>query len=155
MDQYFTVKIRNTRSAAKDKKEIRIPIYATPGAAGADLFACLEHDLIIRPGDRAKIPTGIAMEIPDNLVGLIFARSGLASKKGLTLSNGVGVIDSDYRGEIMVLVINQGHEDVIIQDKDRIAQIIFLNTFKASFIEVEDLDQTLRGDGGFGSTGQK
>ncbi|NLP43879.1 MAG: dUTP diphosphatase [Peptococcaceae bacterium] len=154
MEQQLIVKICNTR-AAKNRKEIRMPIYATPGAAGADLFACLERDLIIKPGERAKIPTGIAMEIPDNLVGLVFARSGLASKKGLTLSNGVGVIDSDYRGEIMVLVINQGHEDVIIHDGERIAQIIFLDVLKASFKEVENLDVTLRGDKGFGSTGLK
>ena len=155
MEQQLIVKICKVGSAAKDREEIRIPLYATPGAAGADLFACLEQDVIIKPGERAKIPTGVAMEIPDNLVGLVFARSGLASNKGLTLCNGVGVIDSDYRGEIMVPVINLGSQNVIVQDGERIAQIVFINIFKASFKEVEYLDMTLRGDGGFGSTGEK
>lgn len=134
----------------------KIPSYATPGSAGADLYACLKKDITVKPGERVQIPTGIAIEIPEpNIVALIFARSGLASKNGLTLSNGVGVVDSDFRGEIKVLMINLGQEEVTIQNGDRIAQILFLNIQRAFFSEVQTLQETLRGDGGFGSTGQK
>lgn len=134
----------------------KVPLYATDGAAGADLFACLEQEMIIKPGERTAVPTGIALELPNpNLVALIFARSGLASKKGLALSNGVGVVDSDFRGEIKVLMINLGQEDVLIQNGDRIAQMAFIDVYKASFIETEALGDTSRGEGGFGSTGRK
>ncbi len=134
----------------------RIPMYATAGAAGADLFACLEKDMIIKPGERTAVPTGIAIELPNaDIVALVFARSGLASKKGLALSNGVGVIDSDFRGEIKVLMINHGREDVVIQNGDRIAQMLFLDVYKALFVETGELGDTSRGEGGFGSTGEK
>lgn len=134
----------------------KLPIYATPGAAGADLMACLDQAMTIKPGERAAVPTGIAIELPNpNLVALVFARSGLASQKGLALSNGVGVVDSDYRGEIKVLMINHGQEDVVIQNGDRIAQMLLLEVSKAIFTEVDDLGDTARGEGGFGSTGEK
>ncbi|RNC28065.1 MAG: Deoxyuridine 5'-triphosphate nucleotidohydrolase [Candidatus Dichloromethanomonas elyunquensis] len=134
----------------------KIPEYATPGAAGADLYASLNEDMIIKPGERVVIPTGIALELPGpQFVALVFARSGLASKKGLALSNGVGVIDSDFRGEIKVLSVNLGQEAIVIQNGDRIAQMLFTNAYQASFLEVEELGDTLRGEGGFGSTGRK
>ncbi len=153
MKDTIQVKIKKVK---KSNKESKIPLYATPGAAGADLFACLDKDVIVKPGERAQVPTGVAIELPGpNLVALIFARSGLASKKGLALSNGVGVVDSDFRGEIMVLMVNLGQEDVLIQNGDRIAQMLFFDSYKASFTEVEGLEDSLRGEGGFGSTGPK
>ncbi len=132
----------------------KTPVYATHGSAGADLCACIQEDIVIKPGERAKVPTGIALEIPmPGIVGLVFARSGLADKKGLALSNGVGVIDSDYRGEIKVLVTNLGQEEITIKNEERIAQIVFVPVLKAVFTETMELDDTLRGEGGFGSTG--
>lgn len=150
----INVKIKQLNNKDDRAKNSYIPIYATSGAAGADIYACLDQELVIKPGERVKVPTGIALELPDpSIVALVFARSGLASKQGLTLSNGVGVVDSDYRGEIMVLMVNIGQEDVMIQDGDRIAQMLFLNTYMAVFTEVEELGDTLRGEKGFGSTG--
>jgi dUTP pyrophosphatase len=150
MDQLLEVKIKKVKATA------RVPQYATPGSAGADLYACLNEEMRIKPGQRTGIPTGIALELPGSqLVALVFARSGLASQKGLALSNGVGVIDSDFRGEVKVLVVNLGQEDIIIQNGDRIAQVLFINTYQAVFAEVEELNETSRGEGGFGSTGQK
>lgn len=146
------VKIKKVRTEAN--QEGVIPFYASEGAAGADLYACLAEDLVIKPGERVRVPTGIAIQLPGpNVVALVFARSGLADKKGLTLSNGVGVIDSDYRGEVQVLMVNTGREDVIIQNGDRIAQMIFMPVWQAVFKQVEELDETVRGKGGFGSTG--
>lgn len=131
-----------------------IPHYATAGAAGADLYACINQEMIVKPRDRVRVPTGIAIEIPSpNVVALLFARSGLADKKGLALSNGVGVIDSDYRGEIAVLMTNFGQEDVIIKHGERIAQMLFVEVAIASFVAVNELGDTTRGSGGFGSTG--
>lgn len=131
-----------------------IPHYATAGAAGADLYACINQEMIINPGERVRVPTGIAIELPSpNVVALVFARSGLADKKGLALSNGVGVIDSDYRGEIAVLMTNFGQEDVIIKHGERIAQMLFVEAAIASFVVVNELGDTARGSGGFGSTG--
>lgn len=132
-----------------------LPYYATPGAAGADLYACLENDCILKAGERIGIPTGIAIELPGpHLVALIFARSGLASRQGLSLSNGVGVVDADYRGEIIVLMVNHGQEEVTIHHGDRIAQMLLMPSYQAVFEEVEELEDTERGARGFGSTGQ-
>lgn len=151
MESVIEVKIKKV-----NKEQGQVPLYATSGAAGADLYACLDNEMIIKPGERVGIPTGIAIELPGpHVVALVFARSGLASQKGLALSNGVGVIDSDYRGEIKVLVVNLGQEDVKIQNGDRIAQMLFTNVFRAAFAGVEELEDTTRGEGGFGSTGQK
>ena len=130
------------------------PKYGTDFAAGADLYAVLSEPTTIKPGETVLIKTGIAMEVPNGLVALIFARSGLACKQGLAPANKVGVIDSDYRGEIMVALHNHGSEDRIVSNHDRIAQICFMPYYMAQFIEAEALDDTDRGSGGFGSTGK-
>lgn len=134
--------------------QISIPKYETLGSAGIDLRANLEHEIIVPPGNTVKVPTGWAMQLPDpKVVALLFARSGLAAKHGVALTNGVGVIDSDYRGEIQVLISNNGQEPFTIRHGDRIAQMLFLPVMTAEFEVVEKIDETLRGEGGFGSTG--
>lgn len=136
------------------KKNIPMPAYATPGAAAMDLHACCEAPLTIPAGGRGKVPAGIAIQLPGpEMVALMFPRSGLASKHGIVLSNGVGVIDSDYRGEIICLIKNEGDADFTIHPGDRIAQLAFLPVFKVCWEEVDELDSTIRGAGGFGSTG--
>ena len=131
-----------------------LPTYATAASAGVDLCADLKEPLIINPRENVKIPTGLAIELPNqSVVALVFARSGLASRHGVGLTNGVGVIDSDYRGEIQVLVQNLGHHPVTINPGDRIAQMVFMPVFQALFEEVSELQETPRGTGGFGSTG--
>ena len=131
-----------------------LPRYATGGAAGMDLSACLmEEPITLAPGERALVSTGIAMAVPPLHVGLVFARSGLAVKRGIALSNGVGVIDSDYRGEVKVGLINLGSEAATIRHGERIAQMVILPVVQANPIEVEELTDTERGIGGFGSTG--
>ena len=132
----------------------RIPTYGSEFAAGADLYACLDADVTIAPAETLLIHTGLAMQIPEGLVGLIYARSGLASKKGLAPANKVGVIDSDYRGEIMVALHNHGTIPQTISDGERIAQIVFAPYYAAEFSVVDELDDTTRGSGGFGSTGK-
>ena len=147
MSEPITVKIKKLSS-------IDLPTYATAASAGVDLCADLKEPLIIKPGENVKIPTGLAIELPSQyVVALVFARSGLASCYGLGLTNGVGVIDSDYRGEIQVLVQNLGHQRVTINPGDRIAQMVFMPVFQALFEEVSELQETTRGAGGFGSTG--
>ena len=130
-----------------------LPQYATPGAAAMDLCAAPGVCLSLEPGRRAMVPTGLAVAVPEGYVGLIFARSGLAAKQGLCLANGVGVIDSDYRGEIMVGLQNSGKEDYVIQPADRIAQLMIAPVIQAQVELVDELDETARGAGGFGSTG--
>ena len=132
----------------------RLPTYGSEFAAGADLYACLDADVTIAPAETLLIHTGLAMEIPMGLVGLIYARSGLASKKGLAPANKVGVIDSDYRGEIMVALHNHSTEPRTISDGERIAQIVFAPYYTADFSVVDELGDTIRGTGGFGSTGK-
>ena len=132
-----------------------LPVYSSEFAAGADLYSCLECEVTIAPGETKLIPTGLAMAIPEGLVGLIYARSGLASKKGLAPANKVGVIDSDYRGEIMVALHNHGSAPQTVGHAERIAQIVFTPYHAADFNLVDDLDSTTRGAGGFGSTGNK
>lgn len=142
------LKVTKLRSGAK------LPYRATKGSAGYDLCACPEEPVVIAPGERAGIPTGIAIQMEsETCVGLVFARSGLAVKKGISLSNGVGVIDSDYTGEIVVGLINTSKEDFTVQPGDRIAQLAILPVFAPEIIEVESLVPTERGTGGFGSTG--
>lgn len=131
-----------------------LPRYATAGAAGMDLSACLDEPVTLDPGGRALISTGLAVSIPPLHVGLVFARSGLAVKQGVTLSNGVGVIDSDYRGELRVGLVNLGSEPCTIQHGERIAQLAVMPVARAQAVEVEELDDTPRGSGGFGSTGR-
>lgn len=132
-----------------------IPTYGSPFSAGADLYACEEGDLVIAAGETKLVHTGIALEIPEGLVGLIYARSGLASKRGLAPANKVGVIDSDYRGEIMVALHNHGLFEQTVTVGERIAQIVFTPYVSADFDLVDELSDTVRGEGGFGSTGRK
>lgn len=132
------------------------PSYGSAAAAGADLYACTEGETVtFNPGETKFIHTGIAMQIPDGLVGLIYARSGIATKRGLAPANKVGVIDSDYRGEIMVSLHNHSNAVQEIADGERVAQLVIAPFVTAVFEETETLDETDRGAGGFGSTGTK
>ena len=133
-----------------------IPKRATQGSAGMDLCACIDAPLTLRGGETAVIPTGIAIALPSNEAGaFVFARSSLAIKHGIGLLNSVGVIDSDYRGEIKVGVINQINEPYTIEPGERIAQLVVMPVCPVDTVEVESLDETARGEGGFGSTGTK
>jgi dUTP pyrophosphatase len=134
-----------------------IPTYGTPFAAGADLYACTDNQksLLIRKHTTEFVHTGIALEVPDGYAGLIYARSGLACKKGLAPANKVGVVDSDYRGEIMVALHNHSENDLTIEHGERIAQLVITPYVTANFIEVDELNDTVRGEAGFGSTGTK
>lgn len=131
-----------------------VPTYGTDFAAGADLYACTDEPIRILAGQTICIKTGVAVEIPEGLVGLIFARSGLASKEDLAPANKVGVIDSDYRGEIMVMLHNHGQKNRVIENGERIAQMVFMPYVRGIFNEVQELSDTIRGEGGFGSTGK-
>ena len=134
---------------------VQLPGRATAGSAGMDLRALLEEPLTLEPGGRASVPTGIAIGLPSpETVGLVFARSGLAIRHGLALSNGVGVIDSDYTGEIRVGLVNLSDTAYTIQPDERIAQLVVMPVCLPDILEVEELDQTERGAGGFGSTGR-
>ncbi len=137
-----------------DEKAI-IPTYGSAYAAGADLYACLDETVTIAPGETILIHTGLAMEIPAGYAGLIYARSGLASKKGLAPANKVGVVDADYRGEIMVALHNHSNATASIEPQERIAQLVITPYLTAHFEETEHLSDTVRGAGGFGSTGTK
>lgn len=136
-------------------EEAITPTYGSEFAAGADLYACIHEKIVINPGETAFIGTGISLAIPEGLGGFIFARSGLGCKKGLAPSNKVGVIDSDYRGEIVVALHNHSKDVHEINPNDRIAQIVFMPYIKGKFCVVDDLEKTIRGSGGFGSTGNK
>ncbi len=131
-----------------------MPTFGSKYSAGADLYSA-EEELVIMPNETAFIGTGIACAIPNNCVGLIFARSGLACKKGLAPANKVGVIDSDYRGEIKVALHNHSKEPQTVLKGERVAQMVITNYFPVDYIEVDSLDETKRGEGGFGSTGRK
>ena len=130
------------------------PTYGSPYSAGADLYAALEAPLTIEAGETALVHTGIAMEIPTGKVGLVYARSGLATKQGLAPANKVGVIDSDYRGEILVALLNHGKISRTINNGDRIAQLVIVDHYTAEFSECDELTDSQRGAGGFGSTGK-
>lgn len=132
-----------------------IPTYGTEFSAGADLYACIDETVTLVPGETRLINTGLAMEIPVGYAGLIYARSGLASKKGLAPANKVGVVDADYRGEIMVALHNHSTSDASIEPGERIAQMVIAPFLTANFIVSDELDATVRGAGGFGSTGTK
>lgn len=131
-----------------------IPTYGSEYAAGADLYACVEKAVTINPGETKFIGTGIALEIPEGYAGLIYARSGLSCKKGLAPANKVGVVDADYRGEITVALHNHSLEPKTIEPNERIAQMVIAPFLSASFTEVDELSNTVRGVGGFGSTGK-
>ena len=135
------------------RNEKYLPFYATKGSAGADIFADIEKDEVLKPGERKAIPSGLKIEIPEGFEAQIRPRSGLALKHGITLLNTPGTIDSDYRGEIKVIMINLGTDDFIIKQGDRIAQMIIAPVTKADFAIELNLNNTERGEGGFGSTG--
>lgn len=145
----YDVRIKKLRENAV------VPTYGSEFAAGADLYAAVEESVTIAPSETKLIPTGIAMEIPVGYAGFIYARSGLASKKGLAPANKVGVVDADYRGEVMVALHNHGTVEQTIEAGERIAQMVIAPFITANFIESETLDDTVRGAGGFGSTGSK
>ena len=133
---------------------LELPGYASAGAAGADLRAAVDSEMVIVPGERVAVPTGLILEIPVGWEGQVRPRSGLAIRQGLTVVNAPGTIDSDYRGELKVLLINLGAENVTISSGDRIAQLLVTPAPQAGFVEVEVLETTDRGAGGFGSTGR-
>lgn len=136
-------------------EDFPLPAYATPGSAGVDLMAAAHHDIRLAPMQRVLVPTGIAIALPHGFEAQLRPRSGLALKSGLTLLNTPGTIDADYRGEIKVLVINLGTDEVSISRGDRIAQMVIAPVSQVNWQEVESLDETVRATGGFGSTGVK
>ena len=136
------------------KPNAAIPTYGSMNAAGADLYACIDSAVIVQSGQTVLIPTGLTMELPEGYAGLIYARSGLACKKGLAPANKVGVVDSDYRGEIKVALHNHGLEAQQIGPGERIAQLIITPFIRGLFEESDSLDETDRGEGGFGSSGR-
>ena len=142
------IRVKKLRPGAK------LPTYGSAEAAGADLYACLEQDVQIAPGQSVFIPTGLAMEIPKGCAGLIYARSGLACKRGLAPANKVGVVDSDYRGEFMIVLHNHGDQAQTVCNGERIAQLVITPVLTPGFSEVEELTDTQRSGGGFGSTGK-
>jgi len=138
----------------KLKHTATLPTYGSAEAAGADLYACLDEAVTITPGESKFIPTGLAMEIPKGCAGLIYARSGLACKQDLAPANKVGVVDSDYRGEFMIVLHNHGAQTRTVNHGDRIAQLVITPVFTPGFEETEELSGTERAGGGFGSTGK-
>ena len=132
----------------------KIPTYGTEFSAGADLYACLPSPVVIQPGQTQPIPTGVAVELPAGTAGLVYARSGLSVKRGLAPANKVGVIDADYRGELIVMLYNHGAEPQEVCPGDRVAQMVITPVFTPGFLEVDELSGTDRGTGGFGSTGK-
>lgn len=138
----------------KLRENALLPTYGSAEAAGADLYACLDAPISIMPGQSVFVPTGLAMEIPVGYAGLIYARSGLACKRGLAPANKVGVVDSDYRGEFMIVLHNHGTQTQIVNHGERIAQLVITPVFTPGFAEVDVLTDTQRSDGGFGSTGK-
>ena len=149
MVQAVQVNIKKLRDGAV------VPAYGTDFAAGADLYACMDEEIRIAGGETVMIKTGIAMELPEGYAGLIYARSGLATKKGLAPANKVGVVDSDYRGEIMVSLYNHSGETQVVEPGERVAQMIITPYIRGLFNVVDELSDTARGTGGFGSTGRR
>ena len=143
------VKIKKLNENAK------MPTYGSPYSAGADLYACIENEITIAPNETVLVKTGLAMELSCGYVGLIYARSGLASKRGLAPANKVGVVDCDYRGEIMVALHNHSTVPQTVSKDERIAQMVITPYITAEFTEADSLSDTVRGEGGFGSTGTK
>ena len=149
------MKLKIKAVSPKIGTEIPFPYYASAGAAAMDLHACIDEPVLLKAGERCTVPTGIAIALPDaGYVALVFARSGLGIKKGICLSNGVGVIDSDYRGEIAVGLLNTSAQDYRIQPGERVAQLAVVPVVQAELELVDELDETERGAGGFGSTGK-
>ena len=144
----------NTVHVKKLNPKAVLPTYGSAEAAGADLYACLEGPVTIQPGETAWIPTGIALEVPKGCAGLIYARSSMGVKRGLAPANKVGVIDSDYRGEIRVVLLNHGKQTQTVEHGERVAQFLITPVLTPAYMEVESLSDTDRGAGGFGSTGK-
>ncbi|MFA6506957.1 MAG: dUTP diphosphatase [Treponemataceae bacterium] len=147
MDKRPTIKIQKLSTRAK------IPTYGSDGAAGADLSARLDKSVNLAPGERQLIPTGIKMELPPGFEGQVRPRSGLALKKGVTVLNSPGTIDEDYRGEVQIILINHGDHPFVVNDGDRIAQLIIAPVSRAAFSETSELSDSVRSSSGFGSTG--
>ena len=143
-----TVRVKLLREGAK------LPTYGSAEAAGADLYACLEGPVTIEPGQSVFIPTGIALEVPKGCAGLIYARSSMGVKRGLAPANKVGVIDSDYRGEICVVLLNHGNQAQTVEPGERVAQFVITPVLQPAFEVAENLSDTVRNTGGFGSTGK-
>ena len=138
----------------KKNPAAKLPSYATPGASGLDLHACIPHPIYLQPGVRFTCPTGIGMEIPEGFEGQVRPRSGWSKKHGITVLNAPGTVDADFRGEIMVILINHGDQAVLIEPKERIAQLVIVPVVQARFREVQAFDASTRGAGGYGSTGR-
>ena len=136
------------------RKGAKLPTYGSAEAAGADLYACIDAPVTIAPGQTAFVPTGIALEVPVGCAGLIYARSGMACKRGLAPANKVGVVDSDYRGEILVALYNHGAQPQTVENGERIAQFVITPVLTPAYEEAEELSDTARNAGGFGSTGK-
>jgi dUTP pyrophosphatase len=147
---HCSVKVKRLRPDSTNP----LPAYMTSHAAGMDLYAELAHELVLVPGGRALVPTGIAIELPEGYEAQVRPRSGLALKHGIALVNSPGTIDTDYRGEIGVIVINHGSEPFVVRSGERIAQLVFAPFARASLVEVAELEGTGRGEGGFGHTGR-
>lgn len=145
----FDVRIKKLSENAK------MPTYGTTYSAGADMYAATNEEITIKPNETKLIPTGLAFEIPEGYAGFVYARSGLACKRGLAPANKVGVIDSDYRGEVMVALHNHSDMPQVVEAGERIAQMIIAPFITANYIFADELDDTVRGEGGFGSTGRK
>jgi dUTP pyrophosphatase len=148
MREPFEVRVKRVGTV-----EVPLPRYQTPGSAGMDLHAALAEAIVVQPRARAKVPTGLSVAIPHGFEGQVRPRSGLAAKHGVTVVNAPGTVDSDYRGEVIVVLVNLGTEPVTIAPLDRIAQMVFARHEIATLVEVNDLDDTTRGAGGHGSTG--
>lgn len=138
----------------KLREEAILPTYGSAEAAGADLYACLDEPVTIEPGETAWIPTGLSLEVPKGCAGLVYARSSLGAKRGLAPANKVGVIDSDYRGEIRVVLLNHSKQTQTVEHGERIAQFLITPVLTPAYTEVSELTETDRGTGGFGSTGK-
>jgi len=153
-EKWERIKLKNTVRVKKLKPGACLPTYGSAAAAGADLYACLEQAVTIQPGQSAWIPTGIALEVPEGCAGLVIARSSMGVKRGLAPANKVGVIDSDYRGEIRVVLLNHGNEPQTVENGERVAQFLITPVLTPVYEEAEVLSDTERGCGGFGSTGK-
>lgn len=150
MPRVIELKVKRLRSEDAD---VPAPRYMSEAAAGMDLHAAVREPLTLSPGGRAMVPTGFAIELPDGYEGQVRPRSGLAAKHGITLLNSPGTVDSDFRGELQVILVNLGSEPFVIERKMRIAQLVVAPVARARLVEVETLDSTTRGSGGFGSSG--
>ncbi len=147
--------MNNSVKFVRKRENAVVPVRATSGSAAVDLCACVEDEIVLSAGESLLVPTGIAIELPSSdMAAFIFARSGLSTKFGIALANGVGVVDSDYRGEICVALRNFSSEDYIVKKNERIAQMVIMPVLALPFMEVSSLSDTARGEGGFGSTGR-